>query len=135
MLLSDIRPQVRQERSAERLYHRDVGFPDNVNLPRGFTPVIRLNYGGHAREEAMADRYGQIDLPHTIDIRKGDIFEIGVTGNTVTKIAVRMPYNDKLDITLVINTKDGFVRTVWANDKNDQHKTLNRAKYADPKRH
>lgn len=65
-------------------------------------------------------------------MRKGDIFEIGVTGNTVTKMAVRFPYNDKLDIVLVISPSDGFVRTVWANEKGDTHKTLNLYKYADP---
>lgn len=134
MLLEDLRPQVRNDRSAELLYHREKGFPDNVNMPRGFSPVIRLRYGSHARQESLADRYGNITLPDIIDVRKGDIFEIGVVGNTVTKMAIRLPYDKKLDMVLVVQPNDGFVRTVWANEKGDTHKTLNLAKYADPKK-
>lgn len=135
MLLEDLRQQVRPDQSAERLYHREKGFPENVNLPRGFSPIVRLRYGGHARQEAMADRYGNLKLPDSIDVRKGDIFEIGVTGNTVSKMAVRMPYDDKIDLVVVFMPSDGFVKTVWANTKGDTHKTLNLSKYADPKRH
>lgn len=135
MLLEDLRQQVRPDQSAERLYHREKGFPDNVNLPRGFSPVVRLRYGSHSRQEAMADRYGNLKLPDSIDVRNGDIFEIGVTGNTVSKMAVRMPYDDKIDLVIVFMPADGFVKTVWANTKGDTHKTLNLSKYADPKRH
>jgi hypothetical protein len=134
MLLEELRPQIRYDRSAEILYHREKGFPEDVRLPRGFSPVIRLRYGSHARQESLADRYGNIKLPETIDVRKGDIFEIGVIGNVVSKMAVRFPYNDKLDMVLVIQPSDGFVRTVWANEKGDTHKTLNLSKYADPKK-
>ncbi|QDJ96236.1 hypothetical protein Xoosp13_49 [Xanthomonas phage Xoo-sp13] len=102
-------------------------------MPRGFTPVIKLRYGGHAREEAMLDKYGNIKLPDVVDVRKGDVVEVGVTNNVVTKMVVRFHYDDRRDIVLVINPSDGFVRTVWANDKNDKHKSLNRAKYVDPK--
>lgn len=135
MLLEDVRPQIRNDRSAEVLYHKEKGYPDNLVLPRGFSPVIQLRYGSHARLEAMQDRYGDIQLPRSIDIRTGDIFEIGVTGNTVTKMGVRFHYDDKLDLILIISPADGFVRTVWANEKTDTHKTLNLSKYADPKRH
>lgn len=133
MLLEDLRPQIKQERDAEVLYHREKGFPEDLNLPRGFSPTIRLRYGGHSREEAMADRYGKLKLPAIVDVRKGDIFEIGVVGDTVTKMAVRFPYDDKIDLVIVLQPADGFVRTVWANTKGDTHKSLNLSKYADPK--
>lgn len=132
MLLEDIRPDVKNNRSAERLYHKDIGFPDDVNLPRGFSPVVQLRYGGHAREESLVDRYGELKLPRAIDVRKGEIFEIGVTGTTVTKMAVRLSYDEKKDIVIVFIPSTGFVKTVWANLKTDQHKTLNRARYIDP---
>ena len=131
MLLEDLR---RHDNSAERLYHKDIGFPTNASLPPGFSPVIRLRYGGHARQEAMIDRYGDLKLPDVIDIRKGDLFEVGVTGNTVTKMAVRMPYDDRIDLIIVFKPRDGFVKTVWANEKNDKPRTLNRSRYIDPKR-
>lgn len=135
MLLEDLRPQVRHDQSAERLYHREKGFPQDVNLPRGFSPVVRLRYGGHARQEAMADRYGNLKLPNVIDVRKGDIFEVGVTGNTVTKMAVRMPYDDNIDLVIVFKPADGFVKTVWANTKDDIHKSLDLSKYTNPNRY
>lgn len=124
----------------EVLYHKDIGFPKDVVMPRGFTPKMYLNYGGHARYEAMADRYGQMKLPKMVDITKGQIIEIGVTnqmtGNqyekVVTKMVVRFPYDDKKDLVIVIMIPTGFVKTVWANLKTDSHKTLDRSKYADP---
>ncbi len=134
MLLEDLRPDVKRTPSAERLYHKDIGFPKGANLPDGFSPVIRLRYGPHAMKAADDDRYGRLNLPAVIDIRKGELFEIGVTGNTVTKMAVRMPYDNKIDLILVFGPRDGFVRTVWANEKGDKHKTLDRAKYVDPNR-
>lgn len=103
-------------------------------MPQGFSPMVRLRYGTHARQEAFADRYGILDLPETIDIRKADIVEIGVTGNTVTKIVARIPHDEKKDIVIVFLPADGFVKTVWANEKNDNHKSLNKSKYVDPNR-
>jgi hypothetical protein len=131
MLLEDFRNRIPQQ-SNEVLYHREVGFPDDVHMPRGFNPVVDLRYGSHANEEALADKYGKIRLPHRVDIRKGDIFEIGVTGKEVTKIAVRFSYDETRDITIVILPRSGFVKTVWFNLKTDKHKSLNRAKYATP---
>lgn len=131
MLLEDIRPQVKQE---ETLYHKDIGFPDNLTMPRGFNPVVRLRYGGHSRQAAFEDRYGILKLPSEVDLRKGETVEVGTVGNVVTKLVMRFPHDDKIDLVMVIQPADGFVRTVWANEKNDQHKTLNRSKYADPKK-
>lgn len=134
MLLEDLRPEVKRDRSAERLYHKDIGFPKDVQMPRGFSPVIRLRYGQHARDEAASDKYGNLKLPNAVDVRKGQIVEIAVVGNTVVKMVVRFPYDDKKDLVMVIQPQDGFVRTVWANEKNDQHRSLNRNKYVDPNR-
>lgn len=131
MLLEQIQP--RQHSSQEEtLYHKDVGFPSNLDMPRGFTPVLNLRYGGHAKEQALADKYGNINLPHRVDIRKGEIFEIGARGNVVSKIGVRFKYDDQRDMIMIINPSDGFVRTVWFNTAGDQHKTLDKSKYARP---
>lgn len=124
----------RRQHAPETLYHREIGFPDDLDMPRGFTPVMDLRYGPHANEQALEDKYGKIRLPHRVDIRKGDIFEIGTRGNTVTKLAVRFSYDDTRDIILIINPDNGSVRTVWFNLKSDKHRTLDRSKYADPKR-
>lgn len=122
----------RNDNSDEVLYHREIGFPKDIRFPNGFTPEVRLKYGSHSREAALTDRYGNITLPRSVDVRKGDMFEIGVTGNVITKLAVRFAYDQQHDLTIVINTRDGFVKTVWLNDKGDTHRTLNHSKYVDP---
>lgn len=134
MLLKIIKESIlnRQDRPDETLYHKEIGFPEDINMPPGFSPVVDLKYGSHAREEAMADKYGQMKLPHRVDVRKGEIFEVGVVNNTVTKLVARFSYDQTRDIIIVISTRDGFVRTVWFNLKSDQHKTLDRSKYARP---
>lgn len=124
------RPQA--PRPAETLYHKEIGFPEDMNMPPGFNPVMSLRYGPHANEQALEDKYGKISLPHRVDVRKGDIFEIGTRGNTVTKIGARFSYDETRDIILIINANDGSVRTVWFNLKSDKHRTLDRSKYADP---
>ena len=134
MLLEDFHYTTRrtQPQNGEVLYHKDIGFPDDIRLPQGFNPVMRLSYGSHARREAMEDKYGHIRLPHRIDLRKGQTIEIGVTGKMVTKMVVRFSYDETRDIVLVIIPKTGFVKTVWFNLKTDQHKTLDHTKYAKP---
>ena len=127
MLLENINPSNR-----ERLYHKDIGFPSNLRMPPNFNPIVRLSYSGHAQAEAN-DKYGQLSLPKVIDTRKGDIVEIGVTGLTVTKIVIRMHYDDVKDIVIVFLPDSGRVKTVWANLKSDKHKTLDRSKYSDPR--
>lgn len=136
MLLEHFQSYSTSQRPAhdqETLYHKDVGFPSDLNMPRGFTSVLNLKYGGHAKEQALEDKYGKIQLPHRVDLRKGEIFEIGAKGNTVTKIGIRFKYDDTRDIILIVNPADGFVRTVWFNVAGDKHKTLDMSRYAKPK--
>lgn len=118
----------------ETLYHKDIGFPADVKMPRGFHPVITLRYGPHANEESMRDKYGNIRLPKRVDVRRGEIFEIGVRNNVVSKLGVRFSYDDTRDLILIINPADGFVRTVWFNLKGDKHRTLDRSKYTKPRK-
>lgn len=127
-------PNRNPQRTGEVLYHKDIGFPDDAILPKGFSPVVRLNYGGHARQEAMQEKYGTLRLPAAVDIRKGEIIEIGVEGKMVTKMVVRFPYDQVKDIVIVIMIPTGFVKTVWANLKTDKHKTLDRSRYEVPRK-
>lgn len=117
----------------EVLYHMDKGFPDNIDMPRGFSPVMNLTYSNHAKEEAQKDIYGKINLPHRVDVRKAQTVEIGVRGNTVSKLVLRFSYDETRDIVMVILPDRGYVKTVWMNEKSDQHKTTNLSRYADPK--
>ena len=135
MLLEHFRDFSNSQRpphAQETLYHKDVGFPNDLDMPRGFTPVMNLKYGGHAKEQALEDKYGAIQLPQRIDLRKGEIFEIGVKGKVVTKLGIRFKYDDSRDIIIIVNPADGFVRTVWFNVAGDKHKTLDTSKYTKP---
>lgn len=135
MLLEQFQSYSTAQRPAfaqETLYHKDVGFPKDLDMPRGFNSVMDLKYGGHAKEQALVDKYGAIQLPHRIDLRKGEIFEIGAKGKLVTKLGVRFKYDDTRDIILIVNPADGFVRTVWFNVSGDAHKTLDTSKYTKP---
>ena len=113
-----------------KLYHKEIGFPDSLEMPNGFSPVVKLRYSNHATAEALFDRYGKITLPASVDVRKGDTFEVEATNNVVSKMAVRFPYDATRDIIIVLHPVDGFVRTVWFNLKTDKHKTLDRSKYS-----
>lgn len=131
MLLEDT------DRPNETLFHKDIGFPDNINMPDGFHPVMNLTYSEHAKKAATDDRYGEMHLPHRVDIRKAETVEIGVVGRTVTKLVLRFSYSRErgLDIIMVIKPESGFVKTVWFNETKDQHKTLDRSKYMNPKQY
>jgi hypothetical protein len=132
MILEHLYDKREQLDRGEVLYHKDIGFPDDINLPQGFNPVMELSYGSHARKESMQDKYGEMKLPSRIDVRKGDTIEIGVTGKTVTKMVIRFSYDSERDLIMVIIPSSHFVKTVWFNLKTDQHKTLDRSKYSDP---
>lgn len=109
------------------LYHRDVYMPP-IAAKMQFATLLR--YSRHALNAANDDRYGKLDLPVSLDTRKADLIEAEVTGDKVTKAVYRMPLSDDLDLCVVVHPHDGFVRTVWANRKEDVHHTLDRSKYA-----
>lgn len=111
------------------LYHFEVCMPIYCRAPifEG-----RLKYGNHAREE------GFIDLLNLESLPKYFVFQQGVTvlieaetdpqGNVIKQVW-RQPLSKDLDIIIVFG-RDGFVRTVWLNSGDDQHKTLRRGRYA-----
>ena len=114
------------------LYHKEIGFP-NVKLPEGIYEIKK--YSQHALRAAKDDRYGEAKkLPSYVDMSKADLFEIEVENNKVIKAAVRTHYDDELDLIIVFMplTKDNFVKTVWFNEKADQHSTLKHWKYNIP---
>ena len=115
------------------LYHKDIGFP-NIKLPEGTYELKK--YSQHALRAAKDDRYGIAkELPKSIDIAQVDLVEIQVENNSVVKAVVRADYNAELDLVIVFMPQayDNFVKTVWLNEKSDQHKTLQRWKYNVPK--
>ena len=114
------------------LFHKDIGFP-NVKLPEGIYEIKR--YSQHALRAAQDDRYGEARrLPTTIDMSQVDLVEIEVENNKVIKAVVRTHYDDKLDLIIVFMPEhyQNLVKTVWFNEKTDQHRTLQHWKYNTP---
>lgn len=115
------------------LYHKDIGFPESLELQYGYT--FDLAYSKHAQDAANSDRYGVIKLPQGVTFHKDRIIEVETEDDvTVTKMVVRISYalDNKLDLCLVIIPQTGFVKTVWINEAKDKHKTLDKNKYDFP---
>jgi hypothetical protein len=113
------------------LYHRDIRLPDGFTLP---ARLIMLKYTAHALRAMGNDRYGQIAHIPIINLGKFEPVEVGVENGLVQKVVVRGEYNDTLDVVFVLiphqPTRDTWtVKTVWLNEANDSHKTLDRSKY------
>lgn len=120
------------------LFHKDVFAPDFVFQAND---IVKLRYGPHAMEAAETDRYGDLrpHLPRVVDLGDPDIsvVEVELMRNaekvSISKRVVRYPVSAKLTLVLVI-TADGFVRTVWGNETDDNHSTLKRHLYVQPPR-
>jgi len=109
------------------LYHKDVFMPPGLKLPTG---SMSLNYGGHARMESIADRYGSIKLPNVIDFDNFEPIEVEVNERgKVVKVLYRGSLDNRRDLCIVIIPSKRFVKTVWVNLKTDKHKTLDTSKY------
>lgn len=113
---------------AKKLYHFEIGFPKGLNTKFG---VLELNYTRHALNAANNDRYGRVNLPRKINTDNAKTIEVEVTDNYVTKIVYRIHYNDRYDLCVVVGV-ECRVYTVWMNERNDGHRTLNRTKYDKP---
>ena len=118
------------------LFHKDIGFPANLNLPKG---VIDLRYSPHAQSAAKDDRYtklGPINLPAAIDVNEATVIEVEMEGAKVTKILYRAKLDALRDICIPVIPRFGhlFAKTVWVNLSSDKHRTLDRTKYSNPGR-
>ena len=140
MKLADLFPPLRLleafQNNGEALYHKSVGYPPDLEFPRKFNPTsVELDYGDHAKRASYEDKYGKLTLPQRIDLRRVEIVEVSAIGNTITKVVARTGYGQRKGIilVLVITIPDGFVKTVWANEANDRHKSLDRSRYDKPK--
>lgn len=107
------------------LYHKDMYLPKINKIDKDF----KVEYTIHAIKAAYNDRYDEIVLPDTINLAKSDIIEIEVESGEIIKILIRTRYNSKYDLNLAIVPQTLKVKTVWLNEKNDDHKTLRKEVY------
>ena len=111
------------------LYHTEIGFPSNVELPKG---IFNLTYSNHAKRASSNDRYGQMTLPTTLDTEEAKLIEIEVENNEVIKSVHRTKYDDILDLIIVLIPQKSFVKTVWFIRSDDTHSTLQHWRYRRP---
>jgi len=112
-------------------FHRDVnGLPENLeNFPRSICRLTSL--APHAIEQAESDKRGVIQLPDEIIFSGDDILEAELTDTSV-KLLIRLPCDDTVcDVCYVIlfTGEQRILKTVWLNNKEDSHETLDKSKY------
>ncbi len=111
---------------SEKRFHKDVFLP-NVKLPN---EPKALEYTRHALAAAADDKYGDLTsfLPLELNPAECELVECRLEGKRVTQLLLRFNVAVGLDLVMAVGT--GFrVYTVWGQQSNDQHKTLNRSLY------
>lgn len=130
------------------LYHIDIGIP--WGRMHGFlNRSFGLEYGPHARQAALDDRYGQLtSVPLDLHVKSCEVFEVEVEQGEVVKFCVRLqdgftvktPNRHRMEISMLRDLilvctpsrrdpKYLFVRTLWLNERRDSHRTLDPSKY------
>jgi hypothetical protein len=112
------------------LYHSQIGLPKNVEWFFGRSYL--LTYSRHAQLSCLNDRYGVIRKPpFQAQVTRENIIEVETQGNLIIKIVIRVSYDERFDvvIALIPDFDIATVKTIWLNEKNDFHKTLDKSKY------
>ena len=117
-------------------YHKNIGFyPCHSAEVKEL--ILSLNYrkiafSSHSlielQNEAQAVEIGKFLLNYTLDFN--DVFELAIDEGIIQKIGFRVNFGEN-DIVFIIN-REKMVITLWTNDKNDIHKTLNVSLYCKP---
>ena len=112
-----------------KLYHFEVYMPEAFKRP---VFEGELFYSAHAKRAALDDRYGAIVLPRYFNAEVATLIEVETEKGVPVKQLWRQPLDEKHDLVLAIQ-RDGLVRTVWINVRNDAHTTLQAHRYEKPK--
>jgi len=117
-------------------YHKDLGFP-KVHLKRleelnaKYNSSKRFGRTSHAVQR-LNERFDYLNilkfLAEEIRFKVEDIFEIYVENEVVQKVCYKIDYSSWQDL-IIILTKDKAIVTLYANAKNDNHKTLKKELY------
>lgn len=108
------------------LYHKDLGLP--IEGPKG---TYKLSWSNHAIRESLNDELGKIPAFDTLVGPDYDLIEVELVDNRPVKMVLRRPYDDELDVVIVVIPRPGkwIVKTVWFNYAWDQHDTPKGGKY------
>jgi hypothetical protein len=110
------------------LYHADIRLPAGFALP---AKRVTLEWSRHAEQARANDRYGTIPKFQTLPLQAFKVIEVGANGREIAKVVIRGHWTNDLDVCFVLIPGNDiwFVKTVWINERNDIHKTLDRSKY------
>ena len=121
-------------------YHKNIKF-EHEKLLKLFLNIqnARLNNGGlffslHAKDrikERVENLEYCLSFFHSLKLNYKDIIEYTFINGDIEKALFRVAYNNEKDVALVIN-KHGKICTLYFNNKNDTHETLNKKVYAMP---
>jgi hypothetical protein len=115
------------------LYHRNLGLP--AGAASLWDGVLDLQYSAHAQQESRQDRNGALPLFPNVEFQASDVVEVQVERGEAVKAVLRVPMDDSRDLVYVLSRPAAgraFVRTVWCNRANDNHRTLDSSKYVKP---
>ena len=109
------------------LYHA------SIRLPKIPMPVGRayLYYTRHALNAARDDSIRDYELPKFIDLRYAKVIEVGVEENMLVKVLYRVAFDGDFDLCLVVVPGGAKWRVIslWLNEVNDNHRTLDHSRY------
>lgn len=121
--------------SLSRLYNVGAhGFPPTLRRP---ISGAKLTYSNHAQAEALRENVYISRLPKALS-EPFTLVEAQITGNIPDKWVIRMDFSSVVpntDLVMVLGIAglgDYFVRTLWLNAKDDNHRTFDTRKYSRP---
>ena len=97
-----------------------------------FKAVDGLTPSAHALRERDSDRYGKFEIPTAFDPATWTVIEIEVANGALNKVVARKAIDEKRDIVMVFLPLTKLIKTVWVNESNDLHKTLDKSNYSTP---
>jgi hypothetical protein len=108
----------------ERAEMKDGKYNEQVWMPKlDIKNVdVQLRYSPHSLEQAQVK--GIEDLPDFINFTQVEIVEMEVANGRPFKVLARQPYDGRYDLVHVILLSGMVVKTVWLNQRSDNHKTL-----------
>jgi hypothetical protein len=109
------------------LFHREVFMPPKILALGEFNVPVILT--AHAEKAAAEDRYGVIAIPSRVAFSGKNVIEAEVVDKKLTKVLLRLEYDETRDLIMALSVPDFRVKTVWFNLKSDIHSTLRRELY------
>jgi len=113
-------------------YHKSIGIPENIKAKaKDFIRQLssyKMPLSNHAFE-ALQEEGQQESIRQALEGYRpsySEVFEIVEYGH-IEKIGFRIPFNNR-DIVFIVNSC-GKIVTIWTNDRNDNHVTLNAKNY------